>query len=105
MTADEDALHVDDDDRLDEHLHEHDEDTDHCVCDIELAAGEATADTELPQAVGGVAPDPETQTALTAEAAEDQEDVDGCDVDFTAAEPTRDEELPQAVGGVRWPSR
>jgi hypothetical protein len=39
------------------HGHNHPEDeTDHCVCDIEIGEDEATDDSALPPAEGGVAP-------------------------------------------------
>jgi hypothetical protein len=62
-------------------------------CDVEFHDGDATPDTELPTASGGVA-------AVAPEAPADEDGIDGCDVEFGDSDATRDEDLPVAVGGV-----
>jgi hypothetical protein len=71
----------------------HEDDIDHCVCDIDLPEDEATSDADLPAAAGGV-------EAARGQSAEIAEDTDGCDLDFNESDPTTDEELPVAIGGI-----
>ncbi len=59
-----------------------------CGCDVPFTASEATADDDLPAAVGGIA------------LAGTGDEIDGCDVDFDSADATPDEDLPAATGGV-----
>jgi hypothetical protein len=73
-------------------LEPHDEDLDFCTCDIEIDASEATPDTDLPAAGGGL--------ESSAEAALGGEEADGCEVGFDGAEGMTDEDLPPSAGGV-----
>jgi hypothetical protein len=74
------------------HVHDDEEEADHCACDIELVEGEATSDAELPPAVGGI--------EAAQEELDDEDHIDGCELDFNESDPTTDEELPVTVGGV-----
>ena len=69
--------------------HNHDDDVDGCLCDIELNALEVTADADLPPSSGGM-------RLTEAPAGTDDEDSCGCEI----TETTADEDLPVAVGGV-----
>jgi hypothetical protein len=73
-------------------LSDADEEADDCICGVEHLAEEATSDTDLPPASGGIEPEAEPQDS--------EDDVDGCELDFTIADQTSDEELPAAAGGV-----
>ena len=66
-----------------------DEDVDGCLCGQKHRKKDATDDSHLPAARGGV-------SAEASEMARDSE-IDGCDVDFNAAEPTADQNLPATV--------
>lgn len=60
-------------------------------CDVPFHDEDATPDSELPTATGGMAIGPPAALADL--------DRDGCDVDFAAADLTADDELPVAIGG------
>jgi len=60
-------------------------------CDVPFNDEDATPDSELPTATGGMAVGPSAQAVDL--------DRDGCDVDFAAADLTADDELPVAIGG------
>lgn len=53
-------------------------------CSVSFTEAPITADSDLPEAIGGVSGDT---------------DLDGCDVDFLSERQTPDEELPAATGG------
>ena len=79
----------------DEKAADHDgdeENVDACTCGIELQESEATPDTQLPAATGGV--------IIAPGESRDEDDGDGCDVVLNGIEATTDEELPAATGGV-----
>ena len=62
-------------------------------CDVEFQDSDATLDTELPPATGGV-------TVVVPVLQDGEDDLDGCDLEFDDDNPTRDEDLPEAIGGV-----
>ena len=70
----------------------HEDHIDACICDIAVSDSEATPDSELPVAQGGV--------EIPAAPDDVGREIDGCDIEFTEADALADEELPIAVGGV-----
>jgi hypothetical protein len=74
------------------HVHEDDDQTDSCPCDVEFDQSDALSDVELPPVAGGV------QT--TREELADEDRIDGCDLDFNGPDVTTDEELPITGGGA-----
>ena len=65
---------------------------DACTCGIELQESEATPDTQLPAATGGV--------VIAIEESPDEDEIDGCDAVPNDTKATTDEELPAATGGI-----